>query len=201
MVRSPVWLLAAAVAIAACRNPPPDASSGSSPHAPAAQPSATAGAREHAAGNRASPAAGGSAQHAPPAGPKAASTARDESADPDDPGDPGGASERSGARTDGAQTRAPVTRGPLFGYRPPRPRAARPVEIILRSTPPGAIAAVDGRVVGPTPAYWRGDADGTPHEFTFVLDGYALARYRFVPRVSGVVHATLEPVADADAGP
>ena len=83
----------------------------------------------------------------------------------------------------------------------PNPRAAHPIEVTLRSTPPGAIAAVDGTPVGPTPAFWGGDADGHEHEFTFELRGFALARYRFVPITSGVVHARLEPIAEeTDAG-
>ena len=84
---------------------------------------------------------------------------------------------------------------------PPNPRAAHPISITLRSSPPGATAAVDGTVVGTTPAYWAGDADGREHEFTFDLRGYALARYRFVPVTSGVIHARLEPISDEpDAG-
>ena len=83
----------------------------------------------------------------------------------------------------------------------PNPRAAHPIEVTLRSTPPGAIAAVDGTPVGPTPAFWGGDADGHEHEFTFELRGFALARYRFVPITSGVVHARLEPITEeTDAG-
>lgn len=78
---------------------------------------------------------------------------------------------------------------------------ARPIEVTLRSTPPGATAAVDGTIVGTTPAYWGGDADGREHEFTFDLKGFALARYRFVPVTSGVIHARLEPIAEeTDAG-
>lgn len=81
------------------------------------------------------------------------------------------------------------------------PRASHPIEVTLRSTPSGATAAVDGSPVGPTPAFWGGDADGHEHEFTFELHGYALARYRFVPITSGVVHARLEPIAEeTDAG-
>ena len=83
----------------------------------------------------------------------------------------------------------------------PNPRAVHPIAVTLRSTPPGATAAVDGTPVGPTPAYWGGDADGHEHEFTFELRGYALARYRFVPVTSGVVHARLDPIAEeTDAG-
>ena len=78
---------------------------------------------------------------------------------------------------------------------------ARPIEVTLRSSPPGATAAVDGTVVGTTPAYWGGEADGHEHEFTFDLKGFALARYRFVPVTSGVIHARLEPIAEeTDAG-
>jgi hypothetical protein len=80
-------------------------------------------------------------------------------------------------------------------------RAGRPIDITLRSTPTGAAAAVDGRSLGNTPAYWFGEADGREHEFTFALAGHALARYRFVPITSGVVHARLERVTEEpDAG-
>jgi hypothetical protein len=83
-----------------------------------------------------------------------------------------------------------------------RPRKSRPIELILRSTPSGAIAAVDGVAVGPTPAIWEGATDGRPRDFTFVLPGYAIARYRFIPMQSGVVHGTLGRLkSDADAGP
>lgn len=72
----------------------------------------------------------------------------------------------------------------------------RPVEVVLRSSPPGATAVVDGKLIGPTPVYWAGEADGRAREFTFSLRGYAPARYRFVPITSGVVHARLEVLAD-----
>jgi hypothetical protein len=82
-----------------------------------------------------------------------------------------------------------------------RPRGQHPIQITLRTSPPGASAAVDGTPVGTTPAYWSGDADGREHEFTFDLRGYALARYRFVPITSGVIHARLDPIAyESDAG-
>jgi hypothetical protein len=80
-------------------------------------------------------------------------------------------------------------------------RPARPIDVMLRSTPNGAQAAVDGIVIGPTPAYWNGNADGREHEFTFVLSGHAIARYRFVPISSGTIHARLVPISeDVDAG-
>ena len=85
--------------------------------------------------------------------------------------------------------------------RPPKP-ARKTIQIILRSTPPGAIAAVDGKIIGKTPTYWEGAATGRAREFTFVLSGYGMARYRFVPIKSGVVHATLDRVMmSSDAGP
>jgi len=78
--------------------------------------------------------------------------------------------------------------------RPTRGRKGRPIEVVLRSSPPGAVAAVDGVTLGPTPSIWEGFADGTAREFTFVLPGYAIARYRFVPTQGGTVHGTLEPI-------
>ncbi len=86
--------------------------------------------------------------------------------------------------------------------RPSAGRKSRALELVLRSTPPGAVAAVDGVSVGPTPALWEGAGDGRAREFTFVLPGYAIARYRFVPTQSGVVHGTLGRLkAHPDAGP
>lgn len=85
---------------------------------------------------------------------------------------------------------------------PPNNRPSHPIDVILRSTPNSAQVAVDGMPLGLTPAYWDGTADGREHEFTFVLPGHAVARYRFVPITSGVVHARLEPIPDEqiDAG-
>jgi len=87
-------------------------------------------------------------------------------------------------------------------YRPPRARA-RTLELILRSTPPGAEASVDGKSIGLTPTFWRGKMTGKRREFTFVLRDYAVARYRFVPTTNGVVHASLQPLTtdEPDAGP
>jgi hypothetical protein len=80
-------------------------------------------------------------------------------------------------------------------------RDRKPVQLLLRSTPAGAIAAVDGVRLGPTPVLWDGSLDGQPHEFTFVMAGHALARYRFVPVTSGIVHGTLVKLTDdLDAG-
>lgn len=91
-------------------------------------------------------------------------------------------------------------------YRQPAPqplpaREKRAIDVTLRSTPPGALAAVDGTPVGPTPAFWSGYADGREHQFVFTLPGHAIARYRFVPVSSGVIHARLEPIlVERDAG-
>ncbi len=90
---------------------------------------------------------------------------------------------------------------------PPQPavvqpaHAGHPIDITLRSTPSGAQVMVDGTPVGTAPTFWSGTADGSPHEFTFMLAGHAVARYRFVPVTSGVIHARLEPVTEEpDAG-
>ena len=72
----------------------------------------------------------------------------------------------------------------------------RPVQLLLRSTPGGALAAVDGVTLGRTPVLWEGDGAGAAHDFTFRLAGHALAHYRFVPITSGIVHGTLARVLD-----
>lgn len=85
---------------------------------------------------------------------------------------------------------------------PTRPgkRVGKPIEIMLRSTPSGARAYVDGNFIGVTPTFWPGDT-GAEHEFTFAMPQYELARYRFVPVQTGVLHARLEQVmGDVDAG-
>src|SRR5687767_2852408 len=74
------------------------------------------------------------------------------------------------------------------------PRQGRPIDVTLRSTPPGAQVAVDGTVLGNTPAFWNGEADGREHEFVFTMRGHAIARYRFVPVSSGVIHGRLDPI-------
>jgi hypothetical protein len=80
------------------------------------------------------------------------------------------------------------------------PRSRRNLEILLRSTPPGAIAVVDGRRIGTTPTYWEGEFTGRSREFVFLLPGHALARYKFVPTSSGIVHARLTQItSDSDA--
>ena len=106
----------------------------------------------------------------------------------------------AGVAVDGGITVLP-TYDPAAGFAldpDPQPRASgragardrRPVQLLLRSTPVGAIAAVDGVRLGATPVVWDGDG-GVPHEFTFVLAGHTLARYRFVPVTNGVVHGRL----------
>ncbi len=75
-------------------------------------------------------------------------------------------------------------------------RDRRPVQLLLRSTPGGALAAVDGVTLGRTPVLWEGDGAGAAHDFTFRLAGHALAHYRFVPITSGIVHGTLARVLD-----
>lgn len=78
---------------------------------------------------------------------------------------------------------------------------AHPIDVTLRSSPPGAYVSVDGQSLGNTPAFWSGMADGHEHEFLFQLHGHAIARYRFVPVSSGVIHARLDPIAEEpDAG-
>ena len=80
-------------------------------------------------------------------------------------------------------------------------RERRAIDVTLRSSPPGAVASVDGTPIGNTPAFWSGYADGREHQFVFTLPGHAIARYRFVPVSSGVIHARLERIADEpDAG-
>jgi hypothetical protein len=84
---------------------------------------------------------------------------------------------------------------------PPTSRERRPIDVTLRSSPSGARVAVDGSAIGTTPAFWNGFADGREHEFVFELPRHAIARYRFVPVSSGVIHARLEPHAVVqDAG-
>lgn len=78
----------------------------------------------------------------------------------------------------------------------PKVRASRPIDITLRSSPTGATAFVDNVEIGTTPTFWFGESDGRNHEFTFVLRGHGVARYKFVPVQSGTVHAKLEPVLD-----
>ena len=84
--------------------------------------------------------------------------------------------------------------------RPAAKRPSRPIEIVLRSSPVPARVSVDGAPIGNTPQVWLGDS-GSEHEFAFQAPGYALARFRFTPITSGVIHPRLEPmVEDVDAG-
>jgi hypothetical protein len=79
------------------------------------------------------------------------------------------------------------------------PRERRYLQLMLKSTPSGAIAAVDGKVLGRTPLFWEGEFTGREREFTFVLPGYSMARYRFVPLQNGFVHGKLVKVS-SDVG-
>jgi hypothetical protein len=139
----------------------------------------------------------------------------DKSTSPSDPEAAGGSEEPRDPpepASSGQEPRAPSSSNgfhldqPDIEYEPDRrddrPRRSRPIEIVLRSTPPGAMAAVDGVAIGPTPTLWEGTADGRAREFTFVLPGHAIARYRFVPTQSGVVHGSLSVLkSPTDAGP
>jgi hypothetical protein len=120
----------------------------------------------------------------------------------DNPGTEGArAAEMRGPAADAAREPAPDPREPEPPRLRPTTHTGHAIEVVLRSSPPGATAAVDGVPTGPTPAYWAGQADGQEHEFTFVLAGHASARYRFVPITSGVIHARLEVLTDdTDAG-
>ncbi|HEY5945838.1 MAG TPA: PEGA domain-containing protein [Kofleriaceae bacterium] len=101
----------------------------------------------------------------------------------------------SGMHMDDDVTAPPVNPQP----QPSRP--GRPIDVTLRSSPPGAQVAVDGSVLGNTPAFWSGMADGREHEFVFTMRGYAIARYRFVPVASGVIHGRLDLIHEEnDAG-
>jgi PEGA domain-containing protein len=101
---------------------------------------------------------------------------------------------------------APVATATVDAGLPPRPpplhvTPGRPhIDLMLRSTPPGATASVDGRVVGVTPLRWQIDDDGRAHDFAFVLGGHAPWRLRFAPSRDGAIHATLAPLRNADAG-
>jgi len=79
-------------------------------------------------------------------------------------------------------------------------RDRRMLALLLKSSPSGAIAAVDGKMVGRTPVYWEGPFTGREREFTFVLPGYSIARYRFVPTRDGFVHGRLVKVSDENDG-
>lgn len=83
----------------------------------------------------------------------------------------------------------------------PSRAAGRPIELLLRSTPSGAMASLDGQPIGKTPALWAGTTDGRLREVTFALPGFSVARYRFIPTRSGIVHGTLRRlVTERDAG-
>jgi hypothetical protein len=126
----------------------------------------------------------------------------------------GGCSARPGAKPTAAAGDAAVV-APVPAVAAPAPAAAAaapataPVadakprlHLQLRSTPPGADVAVDGRPAGRTPTMAEVDDDGREHEFTFVLAGYALERYRTRVVQAGVIHASMHAIpAPVDAAP
>lgn len=84
------------------------------------------------------------------------------------------------------------------GTRPTTRRTARPIDLVLRSTPSGARVFVDGEDKGITPVLWQGDTG--EHVFTYVKKDHAMARYRFWAITNGVVHGRLEPLAEEIKG-
>ncbi|MCP4447043.1 MAG: PEGA domain-containing protein [Myxococcales bacterium] len=88
--------------------------------------------------------------------------------------------------------------GDTASYRPRdyqlRKNKSKTIELVLRSSPPGATASIDGKAIGVTPTFWSGTADQRAHDFTFVKGGYTMARYRFVATHSGTVHGSLSPL-------
>jgi hypothetical protein len=92
------------------------------------------------------------------------------------------------------QPRAPVSSS----------RPKRTVQLMLRSTPPGATIMIDGEHIGTTPSFWEGEVLTKPRDFVFILPGYAIGRYRFVPTHDSIVHPTLKKLVKEvppDAGP
>jgi hypothetical protein len=89
-------------------------------------------------------------------------------------------------------------------WKPRRGKAAPPriLRLTLRTSPPGAMAHVDGTPIGVTPTYWEGPATGKPRDFVFTLRDHAMARYRFVPVTDGIVHGQLRKLVTIppDAG-
>jgi len=82
----------------------------------------------------------------------------------------------------------------VSGTRPAARRTARPIDLVLRSSPSGARVFVDGEDKGITPVLWQGDTG--EHVFTFVKKDHAMSRYRFWAITSGVVHGRLESVVE-----
>jgi hypothetical protein len=84
----------------------------------------------------------------------------------------------------------------------PRANRTRPIDVLLKSTPPGAYAYVDGYSLGKTPTQWLGENDGREHVFEFTYANHVTAHYQFIPITNGVVHARLEPLGAGvlDAG-
>lgn len=83
-----------------------------------------------------------------------------------------------------------------------KPRTARTIDIMLRSSPTGAGVYVGAEYVGTTPTIWSGEPATAPVDFLFVKPNHAPARYKFIPITSGLVHGRLEPLAvhSRDAG-
>lgn len=121
----------------------------------------------------------------------------DASGPADDPHDPTRPTSEEWTLDDDYHLDEPATSTPVL----PQPQAepAERIDLTLRSTPSGADVLVDGEPIGETPAHWRGTADGSAREITFVRPGFEMARYRFVPTQSGIVHATLDRLAGAGA--
>ena len=96
------------------------------------------------------------------------------------------------AKPDAAATRPTVANEPVPNAQPP---AGTPMQMSLHSTPPGAMAFVDGVQIGATPISHTVYITGVPVAFAFELNGYQRAVYTFVPQTAGEVHGRLIPSA------
>ena len=111
------------------------------------------------------------------------------------PMDAGGGADAAVVAPPAAAAIVPAPAAPVAAVPDAKPR----LHLQLRSTPPGADVAVDGRPAGRTPTMAEVEDDGKEHEFTFVLAGYALERYRTRVVQAGVIHAPMHAIPVPDA--
>jgi len=87
---------------------------------------------------------------------------------------------------------APVAAVPAA---PTAPAVPAPVEVVLDSSPEGALVSADGVAIGTTPMKWQVVPTGKTRTLAFALPGYRREVVDALPAEGLRLRPTLEPVA------
>ena len=90
---------------------------------------------------------------------------------------------------------APVAAVPAAPTAPAAPAVPAPVEVVLDSSPEGALVSADGVAIGTTPMKWQVVPTGKTRTLAFALPGYRREVVDALPAEGLRLRPTLEPVA------